>query len=177
MRKLSSGVTTLLINFLWMGPQWFRFFTSPNGINNFALWQIPTHRGTWKKEYPEEHLVFSMAPSGAFGQGMCLSSLTQCPRLGCVGQSSRLGLASAVHVCQVASGCVWLFATPCTVAHLAPLSKENSRWEYRSRLPCPPPRDLPNPGIEPVSLTSLALLLLVLTSGILVFQIPLFPPR
>ena len=31
------------------------------------------------------------------------------------------------------------------------------RQEYRSGLPCPPPGDLPDPGIEPVSLTSLAL--------------------
>ena len=32
-----------------------------------------------------------------------------------------------------------------------------SRQEYWSRLPCPSPGDLPNPGIEPASLTSLAL--------------------
>ena len=31
------------------------------------------------------------------------------------------------------------------------------RQEYWSRLPFPPPGDLPNPGIEPVSLPSLAL--------------------
>ena len=29
-----------------------------------------------------------------------------------------------------------------------------SRQEYRSGFPCPPPGDLPHPGIEPVSLTS-----------------------
>ena len=32
-----------------------------------------------------------------------------------------------------------------------------SRQEYQSGLPCPPPGNLPNPGKEPVSLTSLAL--------------------
>ena len=32
-----------------------------------------------------------------------------------------------------------------------------SRQEYWSGLPCPPPGDLPNPGIEPISLTSPAL--------------------
>ena len=32
-----------------------------------------------------------------------------------------------------------------------------SRQEYRNGLPCPPPEDLPDPGIEPVSLMSLAL--------------------
>jgi len=32
-----------------------------------------------------------------------------------------------------------------------------SRQEYWSGLPCPPPGDLPNPGIEPMSLMSPAL--------------------
>ena len=32
-----------------------------------------------------------------------------------------------------------------------------SRQEYWSGLPCPPPGDLPNPGMEPVSLLSDAL--------------------
>jgi len=31
-----------------------------------------------------------------------------------------------------------------------------SRQEYWSGLPCPPAGDLPDPGIEPVSLTSAA---------------------
>ena len=47
--------------------------------------------------------------------------------------------------------CVRLFATPRTVAHQAPLSTEFSRQEHWSGLPCPPPGDLPNPGIEPRS--------------------------
>ena len=41
-----------------------------------------------------------------------------------------------------------------TVAHQAPLPMEFSRQEYWSGLPIPPPGDLPNPGIEPVSLMS-----------------------
>ena len=32
-----------------------------------------------------------------------------------------------------------------------------SRQEYWSGLPCPPPEDLPNPGIKPTSLSSPAL--------------------
>ena len=43
------------------------------------------------------------------------------------------------------------FVTPWTVAHQAPLSMGFTRQEYWSRLPCPPPGDLPNPGIEPRS--------------------------
>ena len=52
---------------------------------------------------------------------------------------------------------VQLFATPGTAALQAPLSMEFSRQEYWSGLPFPPPGDLPNPGIKPVSLTSPAL--------------------
>ena len=48
---------------------------------------------------------------------------------------------------------VQLFVTPWTVAHQAPLSMGFSRQEYWSGLPCPPPGDLPNPGIEPGSPT------------------------
>ena len=44
-----------------------------------------------------------------------------------------------------------------TVAHQAPLFMGFSRQEYWSGLPCPTPEDLPDPGIEPVSLLSPAL--------------------
>ena len=43
--------------------------------------------------------------------------------------------------------CVWFFATPWPVVHQVPLSK----GFYWSGLPCPPPGDLPDPGIELVS--------------------------
>ena len=38
-----------------------------------------------------------------------------------------------------------------------PLSMRFSMQEYCSSLPCPPPGDLPDPGIEPAFLTSSAL--------------------
>ena len=46
---------------------------------------------------------------------------------------------------------VQLCATPRTVAHQVPLPMGVSRQEYWSGLPFPPPGDLPDPGIEPVS--------------------------
>ena len=52
---------------------------------------------------------------------------------------------------------VQLFETPWNVAHQAPLSTGFSRQEYWSGSPCPFPRDLPSPGIEPESLKSPAL--------------------
>ena len=47
--------------------------------------------------------------------------------------------------------CVQLFVTLGTVACQAPLSMGFSMQEYWSGLPCPPPGDLPYPGIKPVS--------------------------
>ena len=44
-----------------------------------------------------------------------------------------------------------LLYSPGTVARQAPLSMGFSRQEYWSGLPCPPPRDLPHPGIKPRS--------------------------
>ena len=55
-----------------------------------------------------------------------------------------LSRSSHVRLCVA----VW------TVARQAPLSMGFSRQEYWSGLPCPPPGDLPDPGIEPTSLVS-----------------------
>ena len=53
--------------------------------------------------------------------------------------------------------CVQLFVTIWTVAHQAPQFMGSSQQEYWSGLLFPPPRDLPDPEIEPTSLVSLAL--------------------
>ena len=52
---------------------------------------------------------------------------------------------------------VRLFVTLWTIARQTPRSTGFSRQEYWSGLPCPPLGDLPDPGIEPTSLTSPAL--------------------
>ena len=52
---------------------------------------------------------------------------------------------------------LWLFETTWTVVYQAPLSMGFSRQEYWSGLPFPSPGDLPDPGIEPMSLTCPAL--------------------
>ena len=49
---------------------------------------------------------------------------------------------------------IQLFLTLWTVAHQAPLSMGFFRQEYWSGLPCPPPGDLPDPGIEPATLAA-----------------------
>ena len=53
-----------------------------------------------------------------------------------------------VFICLVVSD----FVTPWTVARQAPLSVGFPRQEYWTGLPFPSAGDLPNPGIEPVSL-------------------------
>ena len=67
----------------------------------------------------------------------------------------KLPSSHYVHAKQSRFSHVRLFATHWT--HQAPLSLGFSRQEYWSGLPCPPPRDIPNPGTEPTSLTSPAL--------------------
>ena len=56
-----------------------------------------------------------------------------------------------MHACMPSY--IQLFVTPWTVSCQAPLSTENFGQEYWCGLPFPPPGDLPNPGIEPMSPT------------------------
>ena len=70
------------------------------------------------------------------------------------------GNDTQLRICACMLSCfshVQLFATLWTLACQAPLSMGFSRQEYWSGLPCPPPEDLPDPGIKPLSLTSPAL--------------------
>ena len=63
-----------------------------------------------------------------------------------------------MYVCMLSCfSRIQLFVTPWTLARQPPLSMGFSRQEYWSGLPCPPPGDLPNPGIKPTSLASPAL--------------------
>ena len=59
--------------------------------------------------------------------------------------------------CLCLVSCVQLFMTFCTVAHQAPLFMGLSSQEEWSRLMFHPLRDLPDPGIGPLSLASPAL--------------------
>ena len=60
---------------------------------------------------------------------------------------------SSVCMCAQPLSRVRLVVTPWTVAHQAPPYMGFSGEEYCSGLPCPPPGDLPDPGMEPTSLT------------------------
>ena len=60
---------------------------------------------------------------------------------------------------------VQLFSTQWTVAHQAALPMGFSKQEYGSGLPCPSPEDLPDPGMEPESCTSPALMGTIFTTS------------
>ena len=69
--------------------------------------------------------------------------------------ASRGCLLLSSVVCMLSHfSCVWFCATLWTFACQPPLSMRFFRQEYWSELPCPLPGDLPDPGIEPVSLVS-----------------------
>ena len=56
-----------------------------------------------------------------------------------------------VCVCTQLLSCVLLFVTPWTIACQAPLSMGFFQAKSRSGLPFPPPGNLPDPEIKPVS--------------------------
>ena len=71
----------------------------------------------------------------------------------CINTHTYLYVCVCMHACMPAKSlhCVQLCATLWIVAHQAPLSMGFSRHEYQSGLPCPPPGDLPDPGVKPMS--------------------------
>ena len=66
-------------------------------------------------------------------------------------------VVSVSAMCACVLSHVQLSVTPGTVAHQAASFMGFSRLEYWSGLPCPPPGDLPDPGIEPIAPASPAL--------------------
>ena len=70
-----------------------------------------------------------------------------------VTQHCKATVPNNVHVCLIASVLSDSFQH-WTVICQTPLSFGSSRQEYWSGLPCQPPGDLLDPGIEPVSLGS-----------------------
>ena len=111
-----------------------------------TTWQLPTS-------------VLSLrSSSGVFHT----HGTTQCVELALLsdGRKEKGGWSSRLPSCLT-------LCDPISVAHQAPLSMGFSRREHWSGLPCPPPGDLPDPGIEPTSLLSPALA---------VVSLPLAPP-
>ena len=113
-------------------------------------------KSQWERsaETTQERVNCSLKYKRPFSRGWKHLSAVGMGGLG-VARTRNGRLAPGPRVCVLSRfSRVWLFVTPRTVAHQAPLSMGFSRQEYWSGLPCPPPGDLPNPGIEPKSLMS-----------------------
>ena len=99
---------------------------------------MPSSRGS---SWPRDWIIFSNIP--CIGrQILCHWAMQGRLLIGCV----------LSHF-----SCVQLFVNLWTIACQAPLCTGFSRQEYWRWLPCPPPGNLPKPGIEPTSLMSPAL--------------------
>ena len=86
-----------------------------------------------------------------------ISSLRSASRIFLIA-TLELGAWCPVSACVLSPfKCIQLCETQSIVVHEAPLSVRFSRQEYWSGLPCPPPGDLPDPGIKSASLMSPAL--------------------
>ena len=109
-------------------------------------------------QHLHSHILKTISPIGT-GVRYCLHVASYLFSL--VSWSPLLILLSfcAVRCCAVLShfSRVRFFATLKTVAHQDPLSMGFSRKEYWNGLPCSSPTDLPDLGIEPLSLMSPAL--------------------
>ena len=134
---------------------------SVSPLNSFHLWPCLTVEALPLSTSPL-HLNFSSLL--AFSDNTlfwfpCLSAFSSHANLFSVYPLNDDLLSGSFLSCCLLScfSCVWLFVTPWTAAHQVPLSMRFSRQEYWSVLPYPPPGDLPNPGVEPLSLTSPAL--------------------
>ena len=86
-------------------------------------------------------------------------------QLGCMSLAASRHMGSSRACVLSCFSRVRLFAVLWTIICQAPLSVGFFRQEYWSGLLCPPPGDLPDPGIEPESLKSPALACGFLTTG------------
>ena len=123
------------------GPEWKH---QKQGVANCGRWVKSNHHLLlWINFYG------NTAPPNLFTYYLWLLSLHK-------GRVKKL--PQILCLCMLSHFChVWLFATLWIVTHQAPLSMGFSKQEYWSGLPCPPPGDFPNPGIEHTSLVLPAL--------------------
>ena len=118
---------------------------------------LPSHPGSCSS--PHTSVPPRLHSSGQrLKQGLSFYFRCMCFSFPVLGQWKHICLHLHVSIfCKAVVGnmCVlsrvWLFVTPGTVAHQAPLSMRFPRQEYWNGLTFPSAGDLPNPEIEPVS--------------------------
>ena len=132
--QLFAGATRLLCP--WSSPG------KNTGLGSHSLLQrISPTQGSRPVLLHCRHSAYCLSPQGS-NQGSPAYSMTLYTVWMCV----------LSHVSRVR-----LFETLWAVAYWAPLSMGFSWQEYRRGLSCPPPADLSDPGIKPVSPASSAL--------------------
>ena len=105
-------------------------------LTMYSAWRIP-----WTKEPGGLQSVESQS----VGHDLVTNSCTLC----------KSKMMTKYFSCMLSYfSCVLLFVILWTLACQAPLSIRFSRKEYWNGLPCPPPWDLPDTGVEPVSFKS-----------------------
>ena len=130
--------------------------------SSILSWRIPLDRGAWQATV---HGVAESYTIEQLSMSTCSQVMKQVMyyKLCCDAPSSfflpilRSMKRTCVCVCAQSLRCVWLCVIPWPAAHQAPLSVGFPGQEYWSELPCPPPGDLTDPGIELVSPASPAL--------------------
>ena len=112
---------------------------------DFLLLEKEERDGRLTKQHYHLKMLNTSGWEGSFGENMAESLC--CPP----------GGITTLLIVLSSFSCAQLFTTLWIVAHQVPLSTGFSRHEYWSGLPCLPPWDLPNPGMEPASFMSPAL--------------------
>ena len=137
------------------------FCLSPSCLSlGFLLFFSPSSLQPWNTEF----LLLDTSPFPFLTLHPSLTPIRLVPiphfcRGAVVNPGWRFFSLAVLTFCVLAQSCsrVWLFATPWTVACQAPLSMRVSRQEYWSGLLSPPPRELPDSGLEAVSPMAFAL--------------------
>ena len=120
--------------------------------SSLAIYQVQFSSVQFTKLTPTYSLGFNL--DAILSKTSSLTKSSNFPNLDCVlfvCFSSSLHNFVKLTACSCMLSFVQVIATPRTIACQAPLSMGCRRQENWSGLPFPPPRDLPNPGIEPGS--------------------------
>ena len=102
-------------------------------------------KGSWRRAWQ---------PTPVFlpGESHEQRSLAGCSPQVCKELDTNNHVCACTRMCVLhCFSCVQLFKSLWTVAHQTPQTMGFSRQEHWSRLPCPSPGDLPDPGIQPGS--------------------------
>ena len=145
--RILTKCDNLKSNIKWFTPISVPILSCLNGMDKAFVWGKDTVKS---KARPGRR----QATLSRMGEGICGSLQAQSPWTG----DKLPGRILELLLCVLSFfSCVQLFVTLWTVGHQTPLSIGFSRQEHWNGLPCPPPGDLPDQGIESTCLLSPAL--------------------